>query len=91
MAKKPVDHDATMDVSLSQLVVEERAPKPAPKPAPNPANNDVSLWAYRVVGSEDFAPPPEPQAAPRARSWLVVALLLVMLGAGAFLLGRYVL
>jgi hypothetical protein len=93
MAKKPPDrrdHDATMDLSVSQLVVDEQAiaAKQAPKPPPRGADNDMSLWAYRVVGSDDFAP--VPAKPPRARTWLVV-LLLVTLAGGGVMFGLYVL
>jgi hypothetical protein len=108
MGKKPVDHDATMDLSLSQLVVDpvpapptRTAPKlpgmPAPKPpvvaaAKQPARpapaNDVSMWAYRVVGTDDFAPVPE-QAKPRVRRWLVFLLVAVIAAAGGVFVYRY--
>ena len=56
MAKK--DHDSTMDLSLSQLVV----PKP-PKAPPRGTNpNDVSVWGQLVVGQADFAPMPTKRA-----------------------------
>jgi predicted lipid-binding transport protein (Tim44 family) len=63
MAKK--DHDSTMDLSLSQLVV----PKP-PKAPPRGMNpNDVSVWGQLVVGQADFAPMPKKRAA-HAPLWI---------------------
>jgi len=64
MAKRR-DHDSTMDLSLSQLVV----PKP-PKAPPRGMNpNDVSVWGQLVVGTSDFAPPPRKRAA-HAPLWI---------------------
>jgi len=52
------DHDSTMDLSLSQLVV----PKPPKAPPPGMAQNDVSVWGQLVVGTADFAPAPKKRA-----------------------------
>jgi len=104
MAKQPPrDNDATMDLSLSQLVVD---PPPKPPGAPAPPKlpgvgpvvappkitnatgpkggpNDVSLWAYRVVGTDDFAPQPETDK-PAVRPFFVVLFVLGLLAGGAY-------
>jgi hypothetical protein len=61
------------------------AKQPAARPAPA---NDVSMWAYRVVGTDDFAPVPE-HAAPRVRRWLVFLLVAVIAAAGGVFVYRY--
>ena len=65
MKRPPKDNDATMDVSMSQLVV----PRPAP-PRNNP-KNDMSLWGGVMVGTQDFTPEPvRPMAPAQPRSRL---------------------
>jgi hypothetical protein len=63
MAKRR-DNDATMDVSMSQLVPDApqrpRSPSAAPQGRGSKApiaQNDMSVWKQVVVSSDDFAPP----------------------------------
>ena len=77
MAKRP-DHDATAEVSTSQLVP-DAAPRGRPPQAPI-APNDMSVWKQVVVGSADFAPP---QPARRGRRRWLVAGALAALAAGS--------
>jgi hypothetical protein len=87
MAKR-LDNDATMEVSTSQLVVDPPALKPNAPKLPPPSKNDASMWAYRVVGTDDFAPAPAAPA--RTRRWLIVLLVLAAFGAGAFYALKFV-
>jgi hypothetical protein len=83
---KRVDNNATMEVTESQLL-ELREEQVKKRPIPPPAStdrNDASVWAYRTVGAEEFAPIPRTSRGPRARTWLVVLLVVVLLGAGAY-------
>lgn len=66
---KRADHDATMELSTSQLVPD--------KPA---VDHDASVWGGKTVGSEQFAPAPKPRGNKTA---LVIAILVVLFIAGA--------
>jgi hypothetical protein len=66
---KRADHDATMELSTSQLVPD--------KPA---VNHDASVWAGKTVGSEQFAPAPKPRGNKNA---LVILILFLLFTAGA--------
>ena len=80
-------HDATQEVSLSQLLPDPPAtPKRAP-PRGNP-QNDASMWIGSVVGSDDFAPAAKKPMAPAGNRNVIWAVLLliggVVAGAGAW-------
>ncbi|HWO19402.1 MAG TPA: hypothetical protein VNO30_11525 [Kofleriaceae bacterium] len=85
------DNDATMDVSMSQLVpdapqrphVPSAAPQGRPAKAPN-AQNDMSVWKQVVVGSDDFAPPPKTSSGRGRRLAILSAVLGVAAGGGVF-------
>ena len=66
---KRADHDSTMELSTSQLVPD--------KPA---VNHDASVWGGKTVGSEQFAPAPQPRGNKNA---LVIAILFLLFIAGA--------
>ena len=66
---KRADHDATMELSTSQLVPDK------PK-----VNHDASVWGGKTVGSEQFAPAPRPA---KSRPVLVIAILFGLFVAGA--------
>jgi len=72
------DHDSTMDLSLSQLVV----PKPPKAPPPGVAQNDVSVWGQLVVGTADFAPAPKKRAT-HAPLWIGLGVVGTLAIAGA--------
>src|SRR5262245_12113092 len=88
MAKR-ADHDATMDISASQLVPDARGRSRAPEvqsrgraPRAPVAQNDMSVWKQVVVGTDDFAPPPKAHTG-RRRGWLIAgALAAVAAGSG---------
>jgi hypothetical protein len=84
MAKRPgKGHDATQDVSMSQLVPNER---PVLHRGGGNAKNDMSLWGGVVVGTQDFAPPAPKQAKSPPWKWIAIGLALVGAGLAAFLL-----
>lgn len=66
---KRADHDATMELSTSQLVPDRPA-----------VNHDASVWGGKTVGSEQFAPAPRPRG---NRHALVIAILFALFIAGA--------
>jgi len=66
---KRADHDATMELSTSQLVPD--------KPA---VNHDASVWGGKTVGSEQFAPAPAPRG---NRAAIVIAVLFLLFTVGA--------
>jgi hypothetical protein len=92
MAKRPDKHDATMEVSSSQLVPD--APKPPfrqPIPPKGGAQNDMSLWAGAVVGGDQFTPAPiQPKSGGGGRWILAVGVALALAG-GGYALYRFVL
>jgi hypothetical protein len=76
MAKRPdKGHDATQDVSISQLVPSER-----PVLRRNNPKNDMSLWAGDVVAMTDFSPP-APTKPVRSNRWKWIAAGLALVGA----------
>ena len=80
------DHDATMDLSMSQLVVSKPPAAPGARPRLPGVKNDASMWAYRVVGTDDFAPAPVKRQRKRGR-WIAAG----VLGAAAAAGGSYAL
>jgi hypothetical protein len=74
---KRVDHDATQEVSGSQLV-----PDAKPPAYPSVSKNDASMWMQAPVSADDFVGAPKRPQAPRNSRAVVVGLLAVLLVAG---------
>jgi hypothetical protein len=83
MGKRPgKGHDATQEVSGSQLVGSQR-----PVLNRNNPKNDMSLWAGDVVGISDFAPPvKKPVSQPTKWKWIAGGLALVGAALAAYLI-----
>ncbi|MEO8552248.1 MAG: hypothetical protein ABI678_19865 [Kofleriaceae bacterium] len=79
---KPSDkNDKTQLLSESQVI----EVKPSPPKRPVEDKNDRSMWAGRVVGADEFAPPPPAKA--KSGRWIVLAILAVAgLGGAAYYL-----
>jgi hypothetical protein len=76
---KRVDHDATQEVSSSQLVPDRKPPV-----YPNVANNDASMWLSAPVSADDFASGPKKKPDTQHGRRAVVALtVLALVGVGA--------
>jgi hypothetical protein len=71
---KRVDHDATQEVSSSQLV-----PDAKPPAYPSVSKNDASMWMQAPVSADDFVGAPKRPQAPRNSRAVVVGLLAVLL------------
>ena len=89
MAKRPDKHDATMEVSSSQLV--PGAPKPPPRRPPVGAQNDMSMWAGSVVGGDQFTPAPIPAKSGGSGRWILALVAILALAGGGYALYRFVL
>ena len=90
MAKRPDKHDATMEVSSSQLVP-SKPKRPPPRP-PVGAQNDMSMWAGAVVGGDQFTPAPvPPKASGGGGRWILAIVALLALAGGGYALYRFVL
>lgn len=70
---KRVDHDATQEVSSSQLV-----PDAKPPVYPSVSKNDASMWLQAPVSADDFVGAPKRPQAPRGSRTVVVGVLAVM-------------
>lgn len=92
---KRVSHDATQELSASQLVPEAKPPaKPSGPKLPGVApyggpKNDASMWMQAPVSADDFVSAPRKRPlAPRSGRGLIVAVIVVlfvlMVGAGAW-------
>jgi hypothetical protein len=77
----PHGHDATQDLSLSQLVVPA---KPPVLPRKSNPKNDMSVWGGVVVGTQDFAPPPKAKKQSSSKKWIIAAAAVAVLGAGGY-------
>jgi hypothetical protein len=93
MAKRPDKHDATMEVSSSQLV--PGAPNPPPRrpvPQKGGAQNDMSMWAGSVVGGDQFTPAPVPaNSGGGGGRWILAIVAILALAGGGYALYRFVL
>jgi hypothetical protein len=69
---KRVDHDATQEVSSSQLV-----PDAKPPVYPSVSKNDASMWLQAPVSADDFVAAPKRPQAPRSSRAVVVGVLAV--------------
>ncbi len=73
--RKRVDHDATQEVSSSQLV-----PDAKPPARPGAGNNDASMWMQAPVSADDFAGGPRKKKPPgRGGRTAVVGIFAVLL------------
>ncbi|HEU4615940.1 MAG TPA: hypothetical protein VFS15_27775 [Kofleriaceae bacterium] len=70
---KRVDHDATQEVSSSQLV-----PDAKPPAYPSVSKNDASMWLQAPVSADDFVGAPKRPQAPRSSRTVVVGVIAVM-------------
>lgn len=66
---KRADHDATMELSTSQLVPDKAK-----------VDHDASVWGGKTVGSEQFVPAAKPRSNKNA---LVIAILFLLFIVGA--------
>nr|MBA3503026.1 hypothetical protein [Deltaproteobacteria bacterium] len=83
MAKRPgKGHDATQDVSMSQLVPNER---PVLHRGSG-AKNDMSIWGGVVVGTQDFAPPAPKKTKSPPWKWIAIGLAVVGAALTAFVI-----
>ncbi|HEY5948923.1 MAG TPA: hypothetical protein VIV40_25705 [Kofleriaceae bacterium] len=73
--RKRVDHDATQEVSSSQVVPDKKPPV-----YPNMPKNDASMWMQTPVSADDFISGPRKKPnAPRSGRGVIVALVVVAL------------
>ncbi len=71
--RKRVDHDATQEVSSSQLVPD------AKPPAFTGPKNDASMWLQAPVSADDFVGMPKKKAGSRGGRGLVIGVFAVLL------------